>query len=151
MKCPECGGAELIPGVRTRTFRYRGRELTYEMRGDFCPLCDEGVLSNEESDRLDAVYAAFRSEVNASLADPGYVQAVRKKLGLSQKDAGELFGGGVNAFSRYERVKAVPPQPLLVLFRLLDSKPELLQDILTARDAVPPVQAAQSICRHSRV
>ena len=91
MKCPECGGAELIPGVRTRTFRYRGRELTYEMRGDFCPLCDEGVLSNEESDRLDAVYAAFRSEVNASLADPGYVQAVRKKLGLSQKDAGELF------------------------------------------------------------
>jgi len=63
MKCPECGGAELVPGVRTRTFRYRGRELTYEMRGDFCPLCDEGVLSNEESDRLDAVYTAFRQSV----------------------------------------------------------------------------------------
>ena len=63
MKCPECGGAELVPGVRTRRFRYRGRELTYEMRGDFCPLCDEGVLSNEESDRLDAVYTAFRQSV----------------------------------------------------------------------------------------
>lgn len=63
MKCPECGGAELVPGVRTRTFRYRGCELTYEMRGDFCPLCDEGVLSNEESDRLDAVYTAFRQSV----------------------------------------------------------------------------------------
>ena len=63
MKCPECGGAELVPGVRPRTFHYRGRELTYEMRGDFCPLCDEDVLSNEESDRLDAGYNAFRQSV----------------------------------------------------------------------------------------
>jgi len=31
------------------------------------------------------------------------VRAVREQFGLSQQEASELFGGGVNAFSKYER------------------------------------------------
>ena len=33
---------------------------------------------------------------------PSQIRAFRKKLGLTQVQAAEIFGGGPNAFSRYE-------------------------------------------------
>jgi hypothetical protein len=41
----------------------------------------------------------FNQQVNASIVDPGFITKVRKKLALHQREAGEIFGGGVNAFS----------------------------------------------------
>ena len=129
MKCPECGGAELVPGVKELPFTYKGKTIMLETHADFCPLCGEGVLSDEEADRLDALSAAFRSEVNKELFDPDFVLSVRKKLGLDQRQAGELFGGGANAFSRYELGKARPPQALVQLFKLLDNDPARLREL----------------------
>jgi HTH-type transcriptional regulator/antitoxin MqsA len=54
---------------------------------------------------------------------------VRKKLQLDQKEAGRLFGGGANAFSRYENGKTKPPVALLKLLTLLDRHPDLLQEV----------------------
>ena len=65
--------------------------------------------------------------------------ARRKKLGLNQKQAGELFGGGGNGFSRYERGKINPPQSLVVLLQLLDHKPELLDDVVQCTKSRPAV------------
>ena len=45
---------------------------------------------------------AFSKQVNASMVDPDFIASVRKKLELDQREAAEIFGGGVNAFSRYE-------------------------------------------------
>lgn len=36
-----------------------------------------------------------------------------------------MFGGGVNAFSRYERGKIAPPKSLEVLFEMIEKRPEL--------------------------
>lgn len=33
--------------------------------------------------------------------DPRFITNVRKKLALDQREAAEIFGGGVNAFLRY--------------------------------------------------
>jgi HTH-type transcriptional regulator/antitoxin MqsA len=69
----------------------------------------------------------FNSEVVAAVGvDPAYIRQVRKKLNLDQKEAGKLFGGGVNAFSRYETGKTPPPVSLVKLLRILDAHPELL-------------------------
>ena len=65
-------------------------------------------------------------EVNAQITDPKRIYEIRTKLNLTQQEAGALFGGGVNAFSRYETGKTKPPLALVQLFKLLDSQPELL-------------------------
>ncbi|MES2663686.1 MAG: type II toxin-antitoxin system MqsA family antitoxin, partial [Pseudomonadota bacterium] len=39
------------------------------------------------------------------------------------------FGGGVNAFSRYENGKTKPPLALVKLFQVLDRHPELLNEV----------------------
>jgi HTH-type transcriptional regulator/antitoxin MqsA len=54
---------------------------------------------------------------------------VRKKLELTQKEASEIFGGGVNAFSRYEKGKAQPHPSIIKLLRVLDQHPELLAEV----------------------
>jgi hypothetical protein len=41
----------------------------------------------------------------------------------------EIFGGGVNAFSRYENGKTKPPLALVKLLKVLDRHPELLGEV----------------------
>lgn len=72
---------------------------------------------------------AFSKQVNAAIVDPAFISSVRKKLQLDQREAAELFGGGVNAFSRYENGKTRPPLALVKLFKVLERHPELLSEI----------------------
>ncbi|MDR1710150.1 MAG: type II toxin-antitoxin system MqsA family antitoxin, partial [Candidatus Accumulibacter sp.] len=65
-------------------------------------------------------------------AEAAAIRATRKKLGLKQADAGHLFGGGVSAFSEYERGKTRPHKSTVLLLRLLDNHPELLREIRQA-------------------
>jgi HTH-type transcriptional regulator/antitoxin MqsA len=74
---------------------------------------------------------AFNQQVNAAIVDPDFIVNVRKKLDLGQREAAEIFGGGFNAFSRYENGKTKPPLALVKLFKLLDRHPELLNELKT--------------------
>lgn len=67
--------------------------------------------------------------MNATIVDPAFIVNVRKKLALDQREAAEIFCGGVNAFSRYENGKTKPPLPLVKLLWVLDRHPELLTEL----------------------
>ncbi len=132
MKCPYCGKAELKKGKRDMPYIYKGEQaLIKAVRGDFCPACDEVVLDNSESERTSELMLKFNKEVNAAYIDPAFITQVRKKLQLDQREAAEIFGGGINAFSRYENGKTKPPLALVQLLRVLDRHPELLDEIKT--------------------
>ena len=75
---------------------------------------------------------AFQKEVNASIIDPEFIASVRRKLDLDQREAAEIFGGGVNAFSRFETGKTKPPLSLVILLKLLDRHPDLLSEVIAA-------------------
>ena len=130
MKCPICGLAELTRDTRDLPYVYKGESTVLpEVTGDFCPACGESILDEVESRRTMDLMLEFNREVNASIVDLGFITGVRKKLALDQRQAAELFGGGVNAFSRYENGRTKPPLALVQLFRLLDRHPELLDEI----------------------
>lgn len=130
MKCPICGAAEMQRETRNIEYTYKGKTTTIkDVIGDYCPACGESVTDATESSRVMAQMLAFNKQVNAQIADPKTIHAIRAKLNLTQQQAGELFGGGVNAFSRYETGKAQPPLALIQLFKILDKHPELLREI----------------------
>jgi HTH-type transcriptional regulator/antitoxin MqsA len=111
-------------------YTYKGETTVIpNVTGNYCPACGEGVLDGEESARVSATALAFNKQVNASRVDPAFIVKVRKKLELDQKQASELFGGGVNAFSRYETGKTKPPLALVQLLKLLDRHPEQLEEL----------------------
>jgi len=133
MKCPVCGAAELIHDTRDLPYTYKGETTVIAaVTGDFCPACAESILDAAESNRVMREMQAFSKQVNAAIVDPEFITNVRKKLDLDQREAAELFGGGVNAFSRYENGKTRPPLALVKLFKLLDRHPDLLSEIKAA-------------------
>lgn len=133
MKCPNCGRAKLVHDTRDVTYTYKGESTVMpSVTGDFCPACDEVVLDLPESTRMSALMRAFNREVNSSIVDPQYIASVRKKLALDQRQAAEIFGGGINAFSRYENGKTKPSLALVKLLRVLDRHPELLDEVRAA-------------------
>jgi len=130
MKCPVCGAAELIHDTRDLPYTYKGETTMIPgVTGDFCSACDEVILDRVNGDRFSELVGAFQRQVNAAIVDPSFIVRVRKKLSLNQQEAGEIFGGGVNAFSRYEKGKSRPPLSLVKLFKLLDRHPELLREV----------------------
>lgn len=130
MKCPVCGGAELIPDTRDLPYTYKGETTTIPaVTGTFCPACGEVILDRYQGDRYSTLLGQFQRAVNTGFVDPEYIARVRKKLDLGQREAAEIFGGGANAFSRYENGKTKPPLALVQLFKLLENHPDLLNEI----------------------
>jgi HTH-type transcriptional regulator/antitoxin MqsA len=132
MKCPMCGAAELVHDTRDIPYTYKGETILLNTTGDFCPACGESIHDENDSERVMGAMRAFAQEVNATLVDPAFIVRVRKKLALDQREAGEIFGGGVNAFSRYENGKTKPPLALIKLLKVLDRHPDLLEEVKVA-------------------
>jgi HTH-type transcriptional regulator / antitoxin MqsA len=133
MKCPVCGAADLVHDTRDLDFTYKGEVTTIpDVAGDFCPACQEVVLDKEHGDRYSDLMGVFQREVNSAIVDPAFIANVRRKLALDQREAAEIFGGGVNAFSRYETGKTKPPLALVKLLKVLDRHPDLLAEIRAA-------------------
>ena len=130
MKCPVCGAAELIHDIRDLPYTYKAESTTIPaVTADFCPACDESITDLAETERVMREMQTFNKQVNAAIVDPAFIIHVRKKLDLGQREAAEIFGGGINAFSRYENGKTKPPLALVKLFKLLERHPELLTEV----------------------
>ena len=130
MKCLACGAAELVKDTRGVSYTYKGIATTLDaVPGLFCPACGDAVLGPAEASVVSERMLQFNKRVNAAEVDPGFIARVRKKLNLGQREAAEIFGGGVNAFSRYENGKTEPPVALVKLLRVLDRHPDLLDEV----------------------
>jgi HTH-type transcriptional regulator/antitoxin MqsA len=131
MNCPICGKkGSLKRAQRNLPYVYKGKKTVIEnVRGDFCKSCGEVILDMTEATRVDDLMLAFNRKVNAEHVDPDFIVRVRRKLALDQRQAAEIFGGGVNAFSRYENGKTKPPLALVKLLKVLDRHPELLKEV----------------------
>ena len=106
MKCPNCAAAKLVRDTRDVPYTYKGETTVLpQVTGDFCPACDEYVLDAAQSRRTMELMLAFNKQVNASIVDPEFIMNVRKKLDLDQREAAEIFGGGINAFSDMKMAK----------------------------------------------
>lgn len=127
--CLQCDdGTLLVHSQKDMTETIDGLSmLVTAVAGWHCPVCGECEFDAGEGKRYSAALDELRRSVDEKRAHE--LRAMRKKLGLKQAEAGRLFGGGVNAFSEYERGKTRPPRSTVVLLRLLDKHPELLAEI----------------------
>ena len=128
-KCPVCSEGTLKQHAKATRFEYRGRILEYDQEGAWCDVCGEGIVTGEEAAESESLLDDFMIRVHKEEASE--LGRIRRRLGLTQKEASLIAGGGHNAFSRYERGEARPVAAVLNLFRLLDRHPELLRELKT--------------------
>ena len=130
MKCPACGHVEMVSKTQDETLSYGSQSLTlHAMRGEFCPVCGEGVWDTESYRRYTEAQAALLRAVKGDIG--GEIRRIRKNLKLTQAQLAEAFGVGKVAFSRYERGETRPPKPLVKLLKLLERHPDLLKEMHT--------------------
>ncbi|WP_434618178.1 type II toxin-antitoxin system MqsA family antitoxin [Azospirillum sp. B2RO_4] len=124
-------GRELRRGVRPLTVTYKGVSKTVEMPGWYPddPHDDEdAVFTGSDLDVSDAALRELKEQVDR-IPRPETVRRIREKLGLSQRKASALLGGGPNAFQKYESAEAEPSQAMGILLFLLDRHPELVEEV----------------------
>jgi len=122
--CPETG-APMYRGVRPMTLTYKGESLTFDMPGWYCDKSEESIHTGEDmkiSDRMLNLLKA-RSE---GLLEPGEIRRIRKRLHLTQEEAGLLIGGGPRAFQKYESGDLLPSRAVSNALILLDNDPGAL-------------------------
>ncbi len=133
MKCPTCGIGNLIVATRELPYSYKGKSTVIKaVTGKFCnnPKCREVVVDIDESARMSKEMLAFNKKINRELTPIDLLANVRERFNLNQQQAAKVFGGGTNAFSRYESGKTKPPVALVKLFKVLDKHPDLFKEIV---------------------
>ncbi|MGH7024020.1 MAG: type II TA system antitoxin MqsA family protein [Caulobacteraceae bacterium] len=118
--CP-CRGGVMRRGARPETVSFRGESLTYEQPGWHCDACDDGILEGADNEYHDAALVMARAK--GSPISPLMVRAARD--GVSQREAGRVFGGGPTAFYKYETAKAVPSEGMAKLPRIAIERPDV--------------------------
>ncbi|MES1984237.1 MAG: type II TA system antitoxin MqsA family protein [Pseudomonadota bacterium] len=78
----------------------------------------DAVHSGEDLQAVESAYRELRMDYAAR------IKAVRKKLGLTQEEAGRIIGGGRRAFQKYERGTMQPSEAAIGLIEILDRHPE---------------------------
>jgi HTH-type transcriptional regulator/antitoxin MqsA len=103
LHCPECDQPSLAPSVWAADFRHEDTQVHVDgLECHVCAQCGADPVFPDQIRRNERRIADAKRRSDGRMTGDE-VRAVRERFGLSQQEASELFGGGVNAFSKYER------------------------------------------------
>jgi len=128
--CPICGEGHLIEHTHDLASELEGH--SYVINGllhSLCDHCDEYITTPDQSRHNKRVIIAARDQAvaardRAQRLTPAEILHIRKRLGLTQVQAARVFGGGPNAFGKYENGDVGPSEGMEKLLRLADKVPE---------------------------
>lgn len=123
--CPRTG-TRMRRGLRPMTITYKGLSATFDMPGWYCESCEESIHSGDDMKVSDRELNRLKARAEGIL-DPERIRRIRKKLQLTQKDAGRLIGGGPNAFQKYESGEILASHAVSSALLLLDENPQGLE------------------------
>lgn len=127
MVSPETG-EPLFRDTRPIEITYKGHSMTVDLPG-YYPVGDgEAVHVGNDMAVTDQALRILKEKADG-LPSPATIRDFRKKLKLSQREAGQLFKVGENAFDKYERGLIEPSGPTIQLMKVLDRHPELIDDL----------------------
>ena len=143
-RCHACG-SEMVRDVRPDEVQYKERAVQYDQPGWYCQGCDEVVLDGPDAAVANDAFIRLRAEVDGLLV-PQEVARIRRKLGLSQRKAGALLGGGPRAFQKYESGADWVTKAMANLLRLLDRDPSGVEALASVAQSSGTPRVAAS-CR----
>jgi HTH-type transcriptional regulator/antitoxin MqsA len=119
----------MVRDTRPDEVEYKGRSVIFDQPGWYCAACDEVVLDAPDAAVANDAFVNLRAEVDGLLT-PQEITRIRTKLGLSQRQAGALLGGGPHAFQKYESGTDWVTRAMANLLRLLDRDPAAIEALV---------------------
>lgn len=122
--CPETG-APMHRDTRPMTLTYKGETITFDMPGWYCDTSEESIHSGQDMKVSDRMLNRLKARAEGML-EPEEIRRIRKRLRLTQVEAGMLIGGGSRAFQKYETGDLLPSRAISSALVLLDHDPAAL-------------------------
>lgn len=127
--CPICEEGRLTSATHDLVVKHGERTVKVDgLEHSVCDACGEEPVLTEQIRRNQRRVADAKRESDGMLTGDG-VRAVREVLGINQQQAAMLFGGGANAFSKYERGDVIQSAAMDRLLKLVLEHPDLLGDL----------------------
>ncbi len=142
--CPKTG-APMHRDTRPMTLTYKGESITFNMPGWYCDSSDESIHTGQDMKVSDRMLNRLKARVEG-LLDPDEVRRIRKRLNISQTEAGQMIGGGPRAFQKYESGDLLPSRAIVSALTLLDHDPKGLSVLKTrqSRTTTAPRNASHA-------
>lgn len=120
--CPICCEGHLVKSKTSTRLTVKSTEISVEQCGHACDVCGTEIATADDL-RLNA--RAFReAQLHATGRMTGSaIKALRSKLHISHKLAGQIFGGGPVAFCKYENHEISPTDAMDNLLWIADMFP----------------------------
>lgn len=127
-------GERLTRDIRPFTITYQGHSKTFDMPGWYPAGEGEATFTDEDLKIYDKAIKELKAEAEHLLL-PAEIRSIRKRLKLTQVQAGNILGGGKKAFQKYESGETLPSRAISNLLRVLSKEPSLL-NVLSTETAV---------------
>lgn len=111
-------GKELHREVRQQAVQVGSLTRTVDVPGWYPNDDGDAIHSGADLKLMNQAFVELRGEYGA------HVRSIRKRLKLTQEEAGILIGGGKRAFSKYERGRTPPSDAAIGLLEVLSRHPE---------------------------
>jgi len=109
-----------------------------EVPGWYAEGDGDAIHSGEDLRAYNEAFKALREEYVAR------IKSVRKKLGLTQEEAGVIIGGGKRAFQKYESGRMPPSDAAVGLIEILARHPEEVATLRSFRMTLPKALAREA-------
>jgi len=124
--CPACREGRLHPIEYHKVFHPRGTEVSVTLLTSLCDACSvQTTRASQHEENLRRL--ADRKPQYGRVLMGEEIVALRKRYGLTQQAAAQIFGKGKIAFSRYENEVSYPDDSTTLLLQLALEKPDSLK------------------------
>ena len=116
--CPICETGTLSKQVHTGEIQYHGRAIPVpNLEYSLCHKCGADPVLAEQAKRNQVRFSDAKRKIDGLLSSSD-IRKARRYLGLTQHAASNVFGGGLNAFSKYERGEVIQSEAMDKLIRV---------------------------------
>jgi HTH-type transcriptional regulator/antitoxin MqsA len=143
MLCPVCEEGELSSSTYDADFEWDNVNVHLQgLECSVCSVCGSDPVLPAQLRRNQRRIADARRSVSGLLTGDE-VRRVRESLGLTQQEAASVFGGGSNAFSKYERGDVTQSVAMDNILRGVREFPRFFE-FLCERAGIEPKQRARA-------
>ena len=115
--CHKCQSNNIALNSELEEYTYKNAKYHVETEYSFCNTCNREFISKNQILNNEKRIRDSKKQIDGLLS-ASEIKAIRENLHLSQTDAASIFGGGKNAFSKYERSEVTQSMAMDKLLRL---------------------------------
>jgi len=127
--CKLCKSEDVSEYVELDEISYKGKALQVSITYSLCNTCDREFISKPQILQNEAALRAAKKDYDGLLSSEEIIRA-RRTLSLTLEQASRVFGGGRNAFSKYERGEVSQSVAMDKLIRICLNHREIFHELV---------------------